>query len=51
MKTSIVSIHAKFMTLGMQVPHVIPDVPTKLHTQIQYILVVTPFLGPAMFDF
>jgi hypothetical protein len=33
-------MHPKFMELGMHVPHLIPDVLTKWHTQIQHTLAV-----------
>jgi hypothetical protein len=39
------------MELGMHVPHLISDVLTKWHTQIQRILVVIPFLSSTISQF
>jgi hypothetical protein len=44
-------MHAKFMSLGMHVPHVIPHLLTKWHTLIQHILAAILFLSPAMLKF
>jgi hypothetical protein len=39
------------MKLGMHAPHVIPDLLTKWHNQIQHILTAIPFLSSAMLEF
>jgi hypothetical protein len=41
-------MHDKFMELGLHVPHLITDVLTMWHTQIQHILAVIPFLSSAI---
>jgi hypothetical protein len=44
-------VHAKFMKLRMNVPHVIPEELIKWHIQILLHLAVAPFLISAMFEF
>jgi hypothetical protein len=46
-----ISMHAKFMLLGMRVPHFIPNNLTKWHIQFLLILVVILFLGHTMLEF
>jgi hypothetical protein len=36
------------MELGMHVPHLIPNLLTEWHTQIQHILAIIPFLSSAI---
>jgi hypothetical protein len=44
-------MHAKFMELGMHVPHFIVDVLTKWHIQLLHILAAIVFLSPIKFEF
>jgi hypothetical protein len=47
----LISMHAKFMKLGMRAPYVIPDLLTKWHIPFLLILAVISYLSTAYLNF